>query len=172
MNYLAAKCGVATITTTGTYSQYSPILISFLCRWVESNHRLLLMREAQEAISATATLVWFFEPRYTPFGAYQVVTDTTNPNNVIAESRGLDPIHITANDLFSRQSRRAYPVDSPLVKPSVHQPASPPSFGGADFYKFLTFIHTNIGYDHSPIPGCGLISLMVFMLKLRGELRT
>jgi len=85
----------------------------------------------------------------------------------------LIPIHIAANDLFSRQSRRAYPVDSPyMVKPSVHQPASPPVFGGADFYKFLTFIHTNIGYDHSPIPGCGLISLMVFMLKLRGELRT
>ena len=53
----------------------------------------------------------------------------------------LIPIHITANDLFSRQSRRAYPVDSPLVKPSVHQPASPPVFGGADFYKFLTFTH-------------------------------
>ena len=100
LNYLVAKCGVATITTSGTHSQYSPILISFLCRWVESNHRLLLMREAQEAISATATLVWFFEPRYAPFGvyhlehtiwsipfgAYQVVTDTTNPNKVIAES--------------------------------------------------------------------------------------
>lgn len=59
-----------------------------------------------------------------------------------------------------------------MLKLSVHQPASPPSFEGADFYKFLTFIHTNIGYDHSPVPGCGLISLMVFMLKLRGELRT
>ena len=116
LNYLAAKCGVATITTTEKYSRYSPILISFLCRWVDSNHRLLLMREAQATTSATPT----------------------------------------------------------LVKSSVHQPASPPVFGGADFYKFLTFIHTNIGYDHSPVPGCGLISLMVFMLKLRavGKART
>ena len=83
LNYLVAKCGVATITTSGTHSQYSPILISFLCRWVDSNHRLLLMREAQATTSATPT----------------------------------------------------------LVKPSVHQPASPPILEGADFYKFLTFTH-------------------------------
>lgn len=67
LNYLMAGYGVATITTSGTHSQYSPILISFLYRWVDSNHRLILMRDAQGTTSATPILVWFFETRYTPY---------------------------------------------------------------------------------------------------------
>lgn len=79
---------------------------------MESNHRLLLMREAQEAISATAT----------------------------------------------------------LVKPSVHQPASPPAT--VRRRRFLQVPHLypcRTVYGHYPVSGYGLISLTVFMLKLRGQ---
>lgn len=77
---------------------------------MDSNHRLLLMREAQETISATAT----------------------------------------------------------MVKPSVHQPASPPP-GGAKFLQVPHLYPCRTVYDHYPVSGYGLISLTVFMLKLRGQ---
>ena len=127
---------------------------------------------ARNHLRYTGIDVVFWAPIHPLWEAYQVVTDTTNPNNVIAESRGPDPHpHCCERSVFEAVPARLsgwLSIGKALGSPTRISSG----LGGADFYKFLTFIHTNIGYDHSPVPGCGLISLMVFMLKLRGELRT